>query len=65
MIDRIEQILLEINKELDVKDSYTYKGIFLSRDEWRFIQKCLSQYQSILITEANRDNTPKKGECDD
>lgn len=56
MIDRIEQILLEIYKELDVEDSYTYKGIFFSRDDWRFIYKCLANYQMILVKENNKND---------
>lgn len=56
MIDRIEQILSEINKELDVEDSYTYKGIFFSRDDWRFIYKCLTNYQMILVKEINKND---------
>ena len=55
MIDRIEQILVEIDKELNVEDSYTYKGIFFSRDDWRFIYKCLNNYQMILVKETNND----------
>lgn len=55
MIDRIEQILMEINKELDVGDGYNYKGIFFSRDDWRFIYKCLANYQMILLKETNND----------
>lgn len=56
MIDRIEQILTEISKELDVEDSYTYKGIFFSRDDWRFIYKCLVNYQMILVKETNKND---------
>lgn len=56
MIDRIEQILAEIDKELNVEDSYTYKGIFFSRDDWRFIHKCLANYQMILVKETNKND---------
>lgn len=62
MIDRIEMIVNEINHGLCLEGLGTYETIVFSRDDWRFIQKCLTQYQAILISEANRyNNMPNKG----
>lgn len=65
MIDRIEMIVGEIN-DYFASGISNYEYMALSHDELRFIQKCLSQYQAILISEANRyNNMPKKGVYDD
>lgn len=65
MIDRIEIIIKEID-EYFASGMDHYESIMLTSDQLRFIQKCLTQYQAILIREANQyNNTPKKGECND
>lgn len=64
MIDRIEMMIKQIDEYLfNGMDRYEY--IYFSSDELRFIQKCLTQYQAILIREANRyNNMPNKGVWD-
>ena len=65
MIDRIEMMVGEIN-DYFASGISNYEYMALSNDDLRFIQKCLTQYQAILIREANQHNDiPKKGEWND
>ena len=54
MIDRIEQIINDINLYLS-SGKYKYEAMSLTSDELRFIAKCLVQYQAILLKEINKD----------
>ena len=54
MIDRIQSIITEIELGMP-KDNKPFTGIFLSRDEWLFVHKCLSNYQAHLIKEVIKD----------
>lgn len=54
MIDRIEQLVYDINQYL-ASGKYKYEAMPLTSDELRFIAKCLMQYQDILIKEINKD----------
>ena len=54
MIDRIEQIINDINDYL-ASEKYKYEAMPLASDELRFIAKCLMQYQDILTKEMNKN----------
>lgn len=54
MIDRIEQIVNDIDHYFR-SEMYKYEGIRFTSDELRFIQKCLLQFQQILIKETHKD----------
>ena len=56
MIDRIEMILNDIKNELKHIDDNSYRGSLFSVDEWHFIQKCLTNYQMILVKEINKND---------
>ena len=64
MIDRIEMMVKQIDDYLS-SGMDRYESMHLTSDELRFIQKCLTQYQAILINEANHCNDmPNKGVWD-
>lgn len=56
MIDRLETILNEITRGLNLEGAHGYLAIAFSCDEWRFIHKCLANYQAQLVKEINNEN---------
>lgn len=54
MINRIEDLIHIIQDYLN-NDERRFKGMIITDDECRFIVKCLTQYQAILIKEK-QDN---------